>query len=169
MGPVGHGVISAGIGGAVWGATGSAGAGAVALGVGTLVDLDHLYDYYQWYIRRRTKKLHIFLHAWEYSIVGLLVTGLAYYHPLLLGTVLAHLGHVVTDHFHNRLAPFGYSITYRTIVGFEASVIAPDQDVEHSYHAWPHLLPFGWLIEPWFNRRIEPWIQGRLKRAANQE
>ena len=51
-------------------------------------------------------------YAWEYSIIGL-VMGLVYYHPVLLAAVLAHLGHVATDHFHNGISTWGYSITYR--------------------------------------------------------
>ena len=48
MGPIGHSVISAGIGARVWVLTGSPPAGVTALGVGVLKDVDHVFDYYQW-------------------------------------------------------------------------------------------------------------------------
>jgi hypothetical protein len=163
MGPVGHSLISAGIGGAVWGATGSPVAGAVAVGVGVLVDLDHLYDFYNWYIRRKGDKLHVLFHGWEYSIAVFFVLGLVYYHPLLLAAALAHLAHVTTDHFNNGLPPLGYSVIYRAWVRFDASKLVPGRNVTHSYRAWVHLIPLGHFIEPWFRRRIEPWILSRLE------
>jgi len=109
MGPIGHSAISAGIGAGVWGITGSPAAGAAAVGVGVLTDVDHLFDYYQWYIRRKRGRIFLLFHAWEYSIIGLLLLGFFYYHPVLLGAVVAHLGHVSTDHFHNRISTWGYS------------------------------------------------------------
>ena len=82
--------------------------------MGVLTDVDHLFDYYQWYVRRKKGKIYLFFHAWEYSIAGLLMLGLIYYHPVFLAAVLAHLGHVTADHFHNNLtlgvipSPIGY-------------------------------------------------------------
>ena len=163
MGPVGHSVISVAIGAGVWGATGSPAAGAVAVGVGVLVDLDHLYDFYNWYIRRKRRKLHILFHGWEYSIAIFFILGLVYYHPLLLAAALAHLAHVGADHFRNGLVPLGYSVIYRVWVRFDASVVAPGRDVTQSYRAWVHMIPLGHFIEPWFRRRIEPWILSRLE------
>ncbi|NQW21909.1 MAG: hypothetical protein HQ475_00530 [SAR202 cluster bacterium] len=52
MGSIRHSAISAGIGARVWGITGSPTAGAVALGVGVLTDVDHIFDFYQWYERK---------------------------------------------------------------------------------------------------------------------
>ena len=102
MGPVGHCAISAGIGAGVWGITGSSAAGGAALAVGVLIDVDHLVDFYQWYVRRKRNKIYQFFHAWEYSIIGLLLLGVFFYHSVPLATALAHLGHVATDHFRNR-------------------------------------------------------------------
>lgn len=162
MGPVGHSAISAGIGVGVWGVTGSPAAGGVALGVGVLIDVDHLFDFYRWYIRRKKGKIYLFFHAWEYSIAGLLLVGLLYYHPVFLAAMLAHLGHVATDHFHNRLAPWSYFITYRAFVGFDAARITPNQNVLHSYKSWLLMVPFGKRLEPWYQRKIEPWFRSRI-------
>ena len=162
MGPIGHTAISAGIGAGVWGITGSPAAGAATIGVGVLTDVDHLFDFYQWYIRRRKGKIFLLFHAWEYSIVGLVLLGFVFYHPFLLAAVLAHLGHVTADHFHNRLSPLGYSLAYRLAVGFDSGRIAPNHNVLDAYKAWPHMVPFGKRFKPWFKRKIEPWIESRI-------
>jgi hypothetical protein len=162
LGPIGHSTISAGIGVGVWGITGSTAAGVAALGVGVLTDVDHLFDFYRWYLLRKHGKLCLLFHAWEYGIIGLLVVGLVFYHPILLGAVLAHLGHIATDHFHNRISPWGYFITYRAYVGFDAARVAPNQNVLNSYKSWPRLVPFGKRLEPWFQLKIEPWFQSRI-------
>ena len=162
MGPVGHSAISAGIGAGVWGATGSAAAGGVALGVGVLTDVDHLFDYYQWYIRRKPGKIYLFFHAWEYGFIGLLVLAFAFYHPVLLAAVLAHIVHVASDHYHNRLAPWGYSISYRALAGFNTNRITPNHDVLRSYKSWLRMVPFGKRFEPWYQRKIEPWFRSRI-------
>ena len=162
MGPVGHTTVSAGIGAAVWAATGSPAAGGAALGVGVLVDVDHLFDFYQWYVRRRSGRIYLFFHAWEYSVAGLLVAGLLFYHPVLLAIALSHLGHIAADHFHNRMAPWGYSVIYRLAVRFDSNLVSPHRDVLDSYKAWPKLVPFGRYLEPWYQRKIEPWFRSRI-------
>jgi len=162
MGPVGHSVISAGIGLGVWGITGSQAAGGMALGVGVLNDVDHLFDFYQWYARRKPGKIYLFFHAWEYSFAGLLILGFAYYHPLLLAAALAHLGHIATDHFHNRMGPWSYFITYRVMVKCDSARIAPNDNVLDSYKSWPGMVPFGKRLEPWYQRKIEPWFRSRI-------
>ena len=155
MGPVGHTLISTALGGGIWIATGSPKAAGVAVGVGVLMDLDHLYDLYQRYIRGNLNKTYLLLHGWEYSIGGLGVLILVYYHPILLACILAHLGHVVTDHFINGLHPLGYSITYRAVKRFDASSISPNHDPATAHRAWLRHMPFGYVMEPWFQRRVD--------------
>ena len=158
MGPVGHTVISTAIGASVWGAAGSPAAGGVAVGVGVLVDVDHLVDLYQSWIRHKPDQVLVPFHGWEYSIAGLLVLGFVFYNPIFLGAVLGHLGHIATDHFHNRLSPLGYFITYRIRVRFDASKIAPERDPAHFHRDLTAFFPFGSLWEPWYRRKIEPWM-----------
>ena len=155
-------MISAVIGVGVWVSTDSPTAGGVAAGVGVLTDIDHLIDFYRWYVRRKRGQIYLLFHAWEYPIVGLLVLGLIYYYPLLLAVTLGHLGHIATDHFHNRLAPWGYFMTYRAVVQFDAARVAPNHNVLYSYRSWPGLLPFGKRLEPWYQRKIEPWFRSRI-------
>ncbi len=169
MGPVGHTLISGAVGVGVGAATGSPEAGGLALGVGVLMDADHLYDFYQWWVKGRSNRVYVFLHAWEYSAAGLLTLASVYYHPLLLAVVLAHLAHVTADHLHNRLSPFAYFITYRLLKRFGRGSIAPRQDVMRAYRGWPRLLPFGRWLQPWFRRRIEPWFDERVQRMAGSQ
>jgi hypothetical protein len=169
MGPIGHTVISGAVGGGVWVATGSPAAAGVALGVGVFMDLDHLYDYYQRYIKGRQDKVYVLFHAWEYSLVGVAMLILAFYHPLLLGALLGHLAHVTTDHSMNQMSPFAYSISYRVIKRFDAAYISPRHSLTHSYRILPKLLPFGRRLEPWFRRRIEPWFLARINPAPQHE
>lgn len=164
MGPVGHAVISGAVG--VGAATGSPAAGGLALGVGVLMDSDHLYDFYQWYIRGKSNRIYILFHAWEYSAVGIIALASLFFHPLVLAVVLAHLAHVATDHFHNRLPRFAYFIVYRILKRFETKFITPGYNVMNSYQTWPLLIPFGKALLPWFRRRIEPWFEARVQRAS---
>lgn len=160
MGPVGHTVVSSAVGGGVWAVTGSPAAGVLTLGVGVLMDLDHLYDFYHWYIRRKPEKFYVLLHAWEYSIIGILLLASVFYHPLFLATVAAHLSHVITDHLHNHLNPLGYSIIYRITKKFDAGTIAPEHDPATSYWQLLGVVPWGKRLAPWFQKRVDQWNVG---------
>lgn len=168
MGPIGHTVISSAVAGGTWAITGSPAAAGVALGVGVLMDLDHLFDYYQRYIRGKNNRIYVLFHAWEYPMVLSLI-GLFFYHPFLLAAILGHVAHVATDHIWNRLSPFAYWITFRVFKGFDSRYISPHHHAMDSYRSLPHLLPFGHRIEPWFQRRIEPWFLARIDRTSQEE
>ena len=169
MGPLGHTVISGAVGGGVWLATGSAAAAGAAIGAGVLIDVDHLYDYYQRYIKRKQNKVYVLFHAWEYSLVGLLILTIAFYHPVLLGLLLGHLSHVATDHSVNRLSPFGYSIIYRLFKRFDGAYIAPHDHEKHSYGIFNKLLHYDRWLEYWLDRRIKRWLLARSKRRPRPE
>lgn len=169
MGPVGHTLISSAVGVGVGVVTKSPEAGGIALGVGVLMDLDHLYDFYQWYIRGKSNRIYVLLHAWEYSAVGVVTLAAIFFHPFLLAVVLAHLFHVATDHLHNRLSPFSYFIVYRIAKRFDTAFIVPGYNVMDSYRGWPGLIPFGKRLTPWFRRSIEPWFEERVRRAARAQ
>ena len=158
MGPLGHTVISSALGVGVGAATGSPEAGATALGVGVLMDIDHLFDFYQWYVRGKGKRIYMLFHAWEYSAAGVIALAVAFFHPLFLALVLAHLAHVATDHFHNRLTPWAYFISYRVAKKFDTAYITPGSNVMYSYMSWHRMLPFKSRLSPWFRCRIEPWF-----------
>jgi hypothetical protein len=148
-------------------ATGSKGAAALAVGVGVLMDLDHVYDYYQWYVKRRPYRVYVFLHAWEYSAAGLGLLATGIHHPFLWATVLAHLAHVCTDQLFNSVSRFGYSIIYRLIKGFDITFIAPHLDAATEYRRLHRHIPFSRHWESWFERRIYPWFDQRLNRPGD--
>ena len=168
MGPIGHTVISSAVAGGTWAITGSPAAAGVALGVGVLMDVDHLYDYYQRYVKGKKDRVYVLFHAWEYPMIMSFIS-LVFYHPFLLAVILGHLAHVTTDHVWNRLTPFAYSITYRAIKGFDSRHIAPHHHVMDSYRSLPHLLPLGYRVEPWFQRKIAPWFLARIDRTSPNE
>lgn len=166
MGPIGHTAISGALGVGVGAATGSPAAGVTALGVGVLMDVDHLFDFYQWYIRGKGNRIYLLLHAWEYSAIGVIALLVAFYHPIFLALVLAHVAHVTTDHFHNRLAPWAYFMSYRIAKNFDTAYISPGRTVIYSYQTWYKLLPFKSRLSPWFKRRIEPWFALRVEQIS---
>ena len=168
MGPIGHTVISSAVAGGTWAITGSPAAAGVALGVGVLMDVDHVYDYYQRYVKGKKDRVYVLFHAWEYPMIMSFIR-LVFYHPFLLAVILGHLAHVTTDHVWNRLTPFAYSITYRAIKGFDSRHIAPHHHVMDSYRSLPRLLPLGHRVEPWFQRKIAPWFLARIDRTSPNE
>ena len=168
MGPIGHTVISSAVAGGTWAITGSPAAAGLALGVGVLMDVDHLYDYYQRYVKGKKDRVYVLFHAWEYSMIMSFIS-LVFYHPFLLAVILGHLAHVTTDHVWNRLTPFAYSITYRAIKGFDSRHIAPHHHVMDSYRSLPRLLPLGHRVEPWFQRKIAPWFLASIDRISPNE
>ena len=169
MGPIGHTVISGAVGGGVWLATGSPVAAGAAFGTGVLIDVDHLYDYYQRYVKRKKNKVYVLFHAWEYSLIGLLILTMVLYHPVFLGALLGHIAHVTTDHLVNRLSPFGYSILYRLSKRFDRTYIAPHSHKEISYGFLNKLLPLDRWPEHWLERRMEGWLLARSKKKLGPE
>ena len=124
-----------------------------------LVDIDHSVDYYQEWEKRRLYLVLKLFHSWEYSIFGFLVLGFIYYHPLLLVATVAHLGHVVLDHYPNLWA---YFISYRARFQFDTRKIEPGKQVRQSYVDFPDKLPLKSLWKPWYRRKIEPWFAKRV-------
>lgn len=167
MGPLGHTVISGALGVGVGAVTGSPEAGATALGVGVLMDVDHLFDFYQWYVKGKGNRIFLLFHAWEYSVIGVITLAVAFFHPIFLALVLAHLAHVATDHFHNHLPPWAYFISYRIAKKFDTAYIVPGTNVMYFYKSWHKMLPFNSRLCPWFRRRIEPWFDLRVERILS--
>ena len=163
MGPVGHILISTALGGGIWLATDSPAAGLVAVGVGVLMDVDHLYDCYQRNVRWNLNKTYLPLHAWEYSLAGLVALIVGLHHPLLVAIVLSHLAHVTTNHFVNGFHPLGYSLTYRVAKRFDAASISPNHDPVTGYQGWLHHIPFGYVLEPWFEKRVDILLSAQRK------
>ena len=153
-------------------ATGSPAAAGVTVGVGVVMDMDHLYDYYQWLIKSKPRRVYVLLHAWEYSFLGLAAIAVFWSTPLLIAVVLGHLAHVTSDHLYNRMPRFSYFITYRIAKGFRISRPphrhgdSGDQSLGLS-----RLLPLGLgrIFAPWLDRKLGPWIKEREKEGMLEE
>ena len=161
MGPIGHAVVSSAVGGGVWAATGSIAAAAVAVGVGVLMDVDHLYDYYQRYGKGKNAKIYVLFHGWEYSLLGLGILAFSFHQPIFVAAVLAHLAHVATDHWRNGLATFGYSITFRAIKRFNVVSVAPNWDRSSHSHKHPGRISVEHLIESWCKSIFQRWFKDK--------
>ena len=169
MGPLGHTVVSGAVAGGVWAATGSPAAAGIALGVGVLMDVDHLYDYYRRYVKRQDGKIFVLFHAWEYSLTGLAVWAFVFLNPLFLGAVLGHLAHVTTDHATNHLSRFAYSIVYRVAKRFDAAYILPQNDSGHADTPTFWLLKLDRQLGDWVKCRSRALFRGRVHRADHYE
>ncbi len=169
MGPLGHTVVSGAVAGGIWAATGSTTAAGIALGVGVVMDVDHLYDYYRRYLKRQDGKIFVLFHAWEYSLAGLAVWAFVFPSPLLLGAVLGHLAHVSTDHVANHLSRFGYFVVYRIAKGFDAAYIRPANNTGHCHRSTFWLVKLDRRLGNWLEHRLKAQFQGRVHRAARSE
>ena len=169
MGPLGHTVVSGAVAGGVWAATGSPAAAGIALSVGVLMDVDHLYDYYQRYVKRQDGKIFVLFHAWEYSLTGLAIWAFVFLNPLLLGAVLGHLAHVATDHAANHLSRYAYSIVYRAAKGFDSAYIRLPNNSGHCHRPAFWLLKLDHRLGNWIEHRLKALFQSRVHRAARSE
>ena len=168
MGPIGHTLISGSVGGGVWLATGSTGAAATALGLGVLMDVDHLYDYYQRYAKGRCGKIYVLLHGWEYSLIGLGVYwALGFQHPVLMAVVLAHLAHLAADHWHNSLTPFGYSIVFRALKGFNKASISRNAGLAALHQDYTAPTNLDRRLALWGQRKVQLFLMERTDRAPH--
>ena len=125
MKPAAHIAISTGLGAGVATFTGSPWAFATTLGTGILVDADHVLDYYRWYVRHKIHRVFYLLHAWEHLAILVAISALSDWHPLLIGTTLGYLSHLIADQLGNDPYPLSYSIIYRAIHGFNISRVSP--------------------------------------------
>ena len=121
MKPPGHAVVSLGIGAIVWGFTKSPYSVLAAFLTGVLIDLDHLVEYYSWFVREERSKVWFFLHSYELAVPAFLAGYMSGWDPVVLGVSAGFLGHVLTDQVVNPMRPLAYFFTYRAIKGFRRS------------------------------------------------
>ena len=123
MRPPGHAVISLSIGGVLWAITKSPYAMASAFVAGVFIDLDHLVEYYWWFIKEDRSRVLYFLHSYELLVPAFLSGYLSGWNPVVLGASMAFLGHLMTDQIVNPVVPFGYFFTYRAMKRFRRDSI----------------------------------------------
>ena len=123
MKPHSHAAVSVAIGGAVWGSTQSPYAMVSAVATGLLVDLDHLVEYYWWFVKGDRSRVFFFLHSYELLAPGVLAIYLSGWDPMVIGVMCAFLGHLLSDQLVNPIKRLGYFWTYRSLKGFRRSEI----------------------------------------------
>ena len=118
-------MASGALGAGIWVATGSPVAFAFALTTGVFTDIDHSVDLFNPDDHGRQRYMLRPFHAWEYSIVALVVLLASWYHPVFLAAIVGHLSHLVIDQFTNRVHPLGYFIAFRASRGFRRRRLTP--------------------------------------------
>lgn len=89
------------------------------VGVGVLMDVDHIPEVYRRWVLDRPLKVWFVLHAYEWLPLAVVACWLTRWSPLAIGASLGFLGHLVSDHLANRVHPMAYFIAYRAKVGFD--------------------------------------------------
>ena len=125
MRPQSHGLLAGALGAGVYGMTGSWQCGVATVVLGVAPDVDHLLDWYNWFVRRRTHRVFYLLHAWEYLGLSLVVAALTSWAPLVMCAALGYASHIVSDYLvHDRNAA-SYFLMYRAWHGFRRNKIPP--------------------------------------------
>lgn len=106
-----HLALSTAIGAVAWWQLQTPWAMGAALAGGVLPDVDHAVDY-AYYYWRRSHRLIMPLHGYEYAIFGGVVA-VAQKEPLLGIAAASYLIHLFADQAENRTKPLGYSLLYR--------------------------------------------------------
>ena len=147
LGPLGHSVLSAGVGTAVWASTDSLLAIPVAFAAGILPDLDHVTDFFD--SRDEGRNCHMLrpFHAWEYFVASLVVVLAFYSGPLFWAALLGYLGHLALDQTANRTHPLAYFIIYRASKGFRRRHLTP-HIFDPKYIAERESMSFWGRLEP---------------------
>jgi len=124
------------------------------MATGVLNDMDHLYDFYRWYVRGDRERVYLWFHAWEYSLVGLVLVLTVWDHPIFIGAVVGHIGHMMGDQIGNRPKyPLTYSIIYRALKRFRHESLFQGELRDLS-ETLEHNIPLWRFIEP----RVKPYI-----------
>ena len=111
------------IGGVLWAITKSPYSMVAATLTGTMIDLDHLVEYYRWFVKEDNSRIYYFLHSYELLAPCILSGYLSGWDPVVLGASLAFLGHLITDQLANPVSPLAYFFTYRLLKGFRRQEI----------------------------------------------
>ena len=109
MKPPGHAAISIAIGGALWGVTKSPYSFVAATLTGVMIDMDHLVEYYRWFVKEDNTRVYYFLHSYELVVPVFLAGYFSGWDPVVLGVSFAFLGHLLTDQLVNPMAPLATS------------------------------------------------------------
>ena len=123
MKPPGHAAVSLGIGAILFGITRSPYSLVAAFATGVMIDLDHLVEYYLWFVKGNNSRIFFFVHSYELLVPVFLAGYLSGWDPVVIGVSFGFLGHLITDQLVNPVVPLGYFFTYRAVKKFRRSEI----------------------------------------------
>ena len=124
--PTYHLLVSGTLAVGVYQASGSWESGVATVAAGVLPDADHLLDYYNWLVRRRTNHMFYLFHGWEYIGLFLVAAALLSWPAIVIGVTLGYASHVVGDYLTHHRRAASYSLFYRARHGFRSRSILPD-------------------------------------------
>ena len=102
----------------MWAATKSPYSMLAATATGVAIDIDHLLEYYLWFVKGDNSRVFYLLHSYELLVPWILAGILSGGNPVVIGVSAAFLGHLVTDQIANPMHPLAYFFTFRVINGF---------------------------------------------------
>ena len=137
--PPGHAVVSLTIGGVLWVVTKSPYSFISSLLTGVLIDMDHLVEYYWWFIKEDHTRVWYFLHSYELLVPAIISGYISGWNPIVVGASAAFLGHLLSDQIANPVAPLTYFFTYRAVKRFRLdSLVAADwENIERDFLRMP--------------------------------
>ena len=130
MMPKWHILISAALSLLIFRATGSFYASAACFIAGTVIDVDHVLDYYLYSGRLslsvseisgfypRFGKVFVFLHSYELLIAGAVVAYFLQAQVLFMGAAVGFVGHLLLDTAGYEMKAQSYFLSYRVFCGF---------------------------------------------------
>ena len=102
----------------MWAVTKSPYSMLAAAATGIAVDIDHLLEYYLWFVKGDNSRVFYLLHSYELLVPCILAGVLSGGNPVVIGVSAAFLGHILTDQIANPMHPLAYFFTFRVINRF---------------------------------------------------
>ncbi len=149
-----HLAVSSVVGGGLAALEGDPALLGVTVAAGVLPDLDHLIDYWNWYVRRSPDRLLLLLHGWEYLAAAAVIYGFIVTEPWMLAIVLGYATQIAGDQLFNRPKWFTYFLLARAINGFRWEGIVENRPADRAYESMMTSIPF-------FRTSIRAWFEGR--------
>ena len=100
---------------------------AAAFFTGVLIDLDHMVEYYWWFVKGDHTRVWYFLHSYELLVPAFLAGYLSGWDPIVTGASFAFLGHLLTDQVVNPVVPLGYFFSFRAAKRFRRQAIVKSE------------------------------------------
>lgn len=150
----GHVIVSATAGGVLSIAAGDPVLAAATVGAGVLPDLDHILDYYNWYVRGSPDRLILLLHGWDILAIITAVYVLAVPETWMLAIVIGYGTQIAGDQLYNHPGWKTYFFALRAINRFRWQGIVDSRPADRGYQSLVASVPI-------FRHRIESWFRDR--------